>query len=630
MLALCVGGATMLLTAGRPAISSDESLYLSEAVNIAAGHGPTYTTGEPIVHRAFLFPALIAGEVKAFGADNAAVYWLPRLAAIAAACALGIVIGRAFGATPGIAASTLALASVFVSRLGNSLYVDVTESLFVLLALIALSGVMGRASVRAHALAGLLLAAAFWTKESALLFAPLPFVLLAFAPRTVNRRDVAGLAAYTLTLGLPLGAWWLWVAHHTGTTYLAGAIGTTPAYALATIPLAAAATLLATSMRLRRPIDVRLPRRLLGAALIVAWNAAWLWGLERHSWPHPHDYVTSVPRYLWLVGPSVQPFFLLLPSWLYVAWRALRGDEAHARIALAAALFVPFFVFTANRQLDLRDSLPLVYLSFGAIAVAVADGARWVAARAAVASPSTWAAPITAAAITLAVVPQLTNSYDTGLGPAEAEAGADWNGAVARNTARWLDGNVPPGDVVMSSRLYYTSIFTLADGRYPVVQVPTLRVQFAGTTLRPMSTQFRWEDDQLRRYGRGSWLYLRRYPVKGYVIGLTQDDLLGDLRRRDVRYLVVTGEDAGFSSLSYLDYFLGAPGLRLVHVESAGDADAAYVFAVDASQLAARPFPLTLDAETEGALRRDLGADYDAAMRPLAPSIRIAGEEERR
>ncbi len=627
MLALCAAGALALLFSGRPAISSDESLYLSEAVNIAAGHGPTYTTGEPVVHRAFLFPAIVSAEVKAFGSDSAALYLLPRLAAIAAACALGVLICRAFGAPPGVAATSLALASTFVGRLGNSLYVDVTESLFVMLALIALSSAMRGPSIRWHTTGGLLLAAAFWTKESAILLAPLPFVFLTFAPRTVARRDLAALGGYSLAFGLPVGAWWLWVAHYTSATYLAGAIGTTPVHALAAVPILATGVLLAGSTRIRRPIDARLPRRLVGTAFIVAWGALWLWGLEVHSWPYPRDYVENVPRYFWDVGPSVQPFFLLLPAWLYAAWRALRGDEAHARIALTAALFLPFLIFTANRQLDLRDSLPLVYLSFGVVAIAVTDGARWVAGRVSGASPSSWAAPIAAAAIALAVIPQLVRNFDGDLRPAEASGGTDWNGAVARNTARWLEANVRPGETVMSSRLYSTSIFALADGRYSVVQLPTLRVQFEGAHLRPMSTQFRWEDDQLWRYGHGSWLYLRLYPLKGYLVGLAQDDLLNDLRRRDVRYLVVTGEDAGFSSFTFLDYFYAAPGLSLVHVESAGPGDAAYIFSVDASHLAPRPFPLTIDAQTESALRRGLGDRFDAAMRALAPSVRVSDEE---
>ena len=626
LVVLGAASALALLSSGRPAISSDESLYLSEALSIASGRGAVYTTGAPIVHRAFLFPALIAGEVKLAGADSAAVYWLPRIAALAAALVLGVFVGRMAGAIAGAAASALAMASAQVDRLGNSLYVDVTESLFVLLALLALAEVRRRPSLRAYGAGGLLLAAAFWTKESALLLTPLPVVLLAFAGRGVTRRDTAGLACYALALGAPLGAWWLWVAHYAGSTYLAGGIGTMPAYLLAAAPIVAAAALLAGAARMRRPIDARLPRRMAGVAFIVSWNVVWLWGLETHSWPYAHDYVATVPRYLWDVGPAVQPFFLLGPAWLYAGWRALRGGEAHAVIVLPALLFLPFFVFTANRSLDLRDSLPLVYLSFGAIAIAVTDGTRWVAVRLVRTEPATWAAALSAAAIALAVVPQVVRNYGTGLNPADVSGGSDWNGGVARGTAAWIDSHVPPGETIMSSRLYYSSIFTLTGAKYPVVQLPTLRVQFDGTTLRAVSTQFRWEDDQLWRYGRGSWLYLRRYPVKGYLVGVTQDDILSDLQRRHVSYLVVTGEDAGFSSFTYLDYFLNAPGMRLVQTETDGHGDAAYIFAIDPSRLAARPFPLTMSLDTEAALRRDLGGNFERAVGALAPSLRVSGE----
>ena len=42
---------------GKLTLAAAEADGTVTAVNIAAGHGPTYTTGEPVVHRAFLFPA---------------------------------------------------------------------------------------------------------------------------------------------------------------------------------------------------------------------------------------------------------------------------------------------------------------------------------------------------------------------------------------------------------------------------------------------------------------------------------------------------------------------------------------------------------------------------------------------
>ena len=63
-----------------------------------------------------------------------------------------------------------------------------------------------------------------------------------------------------------------------------------------------------------------------GLRRTVAWFAAWLWGLESHSWPHAHAYLTQVPVYLWRVGPNLQPYFFVLPAWSYAAYRAWRGN----------------------------------------------------------------------------------------------------------------------------------------------------------------------------------------------------------------------------------------------------------------------------------------------------------------
>src|SRR6185436_3661070 len=113
-----------------------------------------------------------------------------------------------------------------------------------------------------------------------------------------------------------------------------------------------------------------------GTLFVVAWFGFWLRGLEAHSWPHAHNYVTSVPSYIWRVGPNIQPFYFVLPAWGYVAWRAWRGNDALRLICVGALLQIAFFVFAANRSLALRDSTALVYLSFAALGFALADVAR--------------------------------------------------------------------------------------------------------------------------------------------------------------------------------------------------------------------------------------------------------------
>jgi len=317
----------------------------------------------------------------------------------------------------------------------------------------------------------------------------------------------------------------------------------------------------------------------------------------------------------------------VLPAWGYVAWRAWRGNDALRLICVGALLQIAFFVFAANRSLALRDSTPLVYLSFAALGFALADVARVCSERLRVADRRAVVAAAVACAVGLVAFPQIAVYSATNASFDASEVRQDaWDNPVPRQTAAWIAANVPDGTPIMSSRLYYSSLYTLNDGRYPVHQVPTLRVQFQGSKLVPMSTQFRWEDDRLGEYGKGDWLYLRRYPGKGYDVGLTQGDLIHDLRGRGIGYLVISGEDAAFSSLTYMDYFLGMPGLRLVHAEVADSTDAAFVFAVDAAAFAPRDFPLTVSAATEAAIRSELGDGYDAAIATLAPSVRISPE----
>ena len=628
VLAVSLLAAAALLTSKSPALTSDESLYYAEAINIANGRGAAYTTGAAVVHRPVLFPALLAAQGKVAGHDLADAYWLPRLLALLAAIVAAALTGRLFGTAQGIVALALVSANAYLNTMGNSLYVDTGESLFLLCAALLLVPSIRGPSIAASAAAGLATAAAFWTKESAVLWLPLPFVLIAVIRREVESRDLAALAAYTLSAGIPIAAWWAWVYHVNHSVFLMGAGGLPAVWLVVATPVAVSAVLLLAAARLAGSVELRRVRRAAAAVFIVAWTLIWMWGLERHSWPYPHNYWIGVPQYLWRVGPNVQPYYLLFPAWAWVAWRASRGSDGARLLAAAALVHLPLFLFSAQRFLALRDSLPLVYLSLVALSLAIVDGLRW-AAKYIVDEPLAAPLGLLGAAMVAGAVslPQLATYRGANVaGDSAAVSQENWNNPLAQRTAAWIADNVPPGTPVMTSRLYYSSIFTLTDGRYPVSQLPTLRVQFLGERLQPMSTQFRWEDDQLARYGHGSWIYLRQYPQKGYLIGLTGQDVEDDLRARHIEYLVITGEDAGYSSFTYLDFFLESPGLQLVHIDQPDAGNAAYVFRVRDPNAVAHSVPLTMSQLTATALKRELGSAYDAALAGLAPSLRISPE----
>src|SRR3990172_315611 len=141
-----------MLQAGPAPLSSDESLYLSEAFNIATGVGPKYASQELVSHRAPLFPALLAVPLRLTGSDPASAYWVPKLVALALAVASFLLARQLFDALAGALAALLVMSSAFLRSLGTTLFLDGTETLFLLLYLAALWRAFHTNSVRWFAL----------------------------------------------------------------------------------------------------------------------------------------------------------------------------------------------------------------------------------------------------------------------------------------------------------------------------------------------------------------------------------------------------------------------------------------------------------------------------------------------
>jgi hypothetical protein len=352
--------------------------------------------------------------------------------------------------------------------------------------------------------------------------------------------------------------------------------------------------------------------------------------LELTSWPYPDDYWSTVPRYLWQVAaPNSQPWPLVGLGLGFLCWRAPRGEAARLA-ALAVLLSLPFALWAAHRNFAYRDLLPLLYLGYAGAGGLVALGLRWAAER---------AGPLVAVAAAVAGIAALAflqtqelvderQSFDRA-----AVTQANWDNPLVHDVAAWLEANVPPGAALMSSRLYASHLYVLDRGRHPVHQLPTVRVEprrDATPALAPVTTLFRWEDHRLQPLPADQrWLYVHRYPEKRYYIALSEYDLLRELDRRSIDYLVLTGEDAGFSTFAYLDYVRDHPAFRLLYDAGSSPEDRVYVFRVDRARLQPQPYRTVLNEATLAALTRELDAgslseagaliDPDGvALRPVA------------
>lgn len=627
ILALCLP----LFLAEPANLTSDESLYQAEAWNIAHGKGLTYPSGEPITHRAPLFPLILSPVVKATGPDGA--YALTKVIVAVNALLVALVAWRCAGAVAGAVGGIAAASSAFLSELGTTLYLDPFQCTFLLLAVAALvEAVRGHRTgwfVAAGASAGM----AFLAKESAVQWAPLGVAAWLAVPALRTQTGARGAMAFLLAFGAVVAPWFAWVYAQANATYLAGEFVPNPAtgiVAVAILVAAGCAALLgwpSLPERVRRDSErLALP---LAGALVIAWGGAMLYALTAYSsWPYPNAYLGSIPDYVWRVAPQMQPYFLIVAAWAWVAWRALQGQSIARLICTAAALFVPFALFAANRNLQLRDALPLVYLSYVVLGIAAAEAISSL--RRSIQQPG--GEMLVHAGLALAcgvfAVQQAVSFRDRNAEAAAIGVRADsWDSTFVRESAAWLEDNLPAGSRVLTSRLYFSSLYVRSHGKFEVRQMPTVRVDVDARDpelLRPVSNLFRWGDLELRP-GRSTdtWLYLKRFPEKDYWVGLSQQELLEYIDSHEIEYVVLTGEDVAFSSLHHAWFFEASPAFTRLYERGADPANHLFVYRVDRARLAVIPHSLAISPGDMDALRAEVPLGQDRLEEVLGTPIYV-------
>ena len=624
----------MFLASPAP-LSSDESLYLAEAHAIAWGEGFAYPSGEPVTHRAPLYPLVLAYGIALGGEDGA--YAVSKAIIAVNAVLVAAIAWRLGGAVAGLTAGFAVSASAYLAGLGTTLYLDPLQSTFLLLALLALLSALREPRLEWFAFAGASTGLAFLAKESAVQWAPLGIAAWLGLRSLRNVEGARGGFVFTLAFAGVITPWWLWVYAQTSELFLLG----TPSSLTTALMMAAALGFAMVSVAVARFREASSTTRatlrrfapVACGVLVVAWSAFMLFGLTRYAnWPYPDDYARTLPQYLISVAPQAQPYFLMLAAWGVVAWRAARGDDAMRLLGLAAMLFAPFAIFIANRGLQLRDALPLVYLSYVALGVAVA----WLLERARANDDVPYGALAASVGLALAAMALAVHQHrefaarnDNAIA---AEAGAaDWDGPFAREIAAWMTENLPEGSRVVSSRLYFSSLYVHTDGRFAIRQLPTVRVDIDRDRqglLAPASNLFRWEDTvMLPPSPADSWLSLRQYPGKGYWVGLRERELLAYLAVHETDFVVLTGDDGVFSSLQHASYFASHPAFTLVHAAGASPAERAFVYAVDLDALGRAEHATTISPHDAAALQRETGLTIEEIGAAIGTPLRVTDLE---
>jgi 4-amino-4-deoxy-L-arabinose transferase-like glycosyltransferase len=559
-------------------ITSDESLYLSEAVSIADGRFE-YSSGEPIVHRPPLYPAsLAAGFV--IGGDATAARWIALAYAIGALGALYWLTRVLFGSAPAIAAVTIAGAASATRGLGASFFVDGTAAMWLMLSWCGVACARrdeGQGRAWWCAFSGAMLGLSFLTKETAMFWAPLPLVVLLVDSK--RRLRASHMAAYAVPLVLLAAPWFGWVYWQTGEVYKFGGVGLPNVVFGIGAALALAGCL---------PLVARLNQRKrlrVATALVVAWVALGLFVLESRPEPQDASYVQNVPEWAWQVLlPSMQPWPLVLAAWAWFAWRAPRLGDPAVLLGPAVILGLPLLLFTANVGWEPRQVAWLAYLSYGVLAWAAVDV---IGRLDAIRSEAGKAGAVITAVAAVALVAAIGGEWRAP--EKEPSAVRDWNGADEAAISSWLD-DLPDGSTILASRLYHSQLYVDQGGRLRIVQLPTLGITIsADGQPQPFGTMFRYGDaDTDFDHGR-SWLWLGPYAGRPYYVGLAREDVQQAFSQYGPNYVLIIGDDAGFSSAVVERYMESQPGLQLIHERRDGGVQAFLFKARGISTLDASP-----------------------------------------
>jgi hypothetical protein len=390
---------------------------------------------------------------------------------------------------------------------------------------------------------------------------------------------------------------------------------------LGAIALAACAWMLLSA---RFPAPARGALRVGTLAFVAGWIAVWWYVQTSTSWPQPYAYLHTIPAYLAdVVAGNAAPWPLFAAAVLATFFRA-RSEPRYRLLAVAFALWLPFAFVVANLGFALRDLMPMMYIAYGVAAVVVVELLRWFSRQV-----DGRAAQLAAAAIII-----IATGYVAGQSvalthqhaadpPADS---ADWNNALVRGTADWIEANLPRGAPIISSRRYFSQLYILTDARYPIEQLPTVNIvpePGQAPYLRAQSTLFRWQDTMLPPpESEQHWISVDAFASKHYYTALSQEDLLRQIAYRKSDYLVLSGEDVAFSTTRYVDYF-SAPAFTLLHHAALGDAGEIYIFRIDRTKLALRPYATVVPGSVLNSLYAGAGGRLTPAQ--LLDGINPAG-----
>jgi 4-amino-4-deoxy-L-arabinose transferase-like glycosyltransferase len=192
---------------GTPA-STDMAYYLSLAKNLYNGNGYVNPDLSPAIYRGPVFPVLIVLSYLLLGESFFSAIILERTFWALTIFIIYVLGNKLFLPRAGFYAAVLALSAVVINRAFYFVWTDGPLLFFILLAQFMFwQAYKDKLGYKWYILMGVIVGIAYLLKQTAVLIAPLPFILWLFSSEYRTKQALKKLCVYAIVSALFIGCW---------------------------------------------------------------------------------------------------------------------------------------------------------------------------------------------------------------------------------------------------------------------------------------------------------------------------------------------------------------------------------------------------------------------------------------
>ncbi len=453
--------AVLLFSVQGVELSPDGSLYMTLGLNLQKGLGYIDSAWNQYTFRGPVFPALLGMTFALFGASVQSALWLVRLFFVLNTLLVYWVGVRLAGKLAGFIAALLVLSSFVLHLSSARVHLDSVAPFFVLLSclLVFIGFEQGRNIYLL--LAGAVLGVAILTKDTAVLYVGLPFLLFLFTPQYRDRVRLRGILLFVMALLAIMLTWLVYVIYGAGSDRLVRTIGWVVSESL--LPAQSAAP---GGMKSATAIPF------VGSLIRIAGQL----------WSRLATYYNVYFAQYFIFAPA------LIAAWLVVFYRSVRQRD-HGAIWLSSMfiLFSPLMLFLGQVQFRTGQNFLAFILSYLALAYAIVTVTRPFKYGLALALGMglvflTIQFSVGQTAFSRLVLDRPATGYLEGLNgtyafslgePAWSVTG--WHDPEVVEAAYWIRDNIPANDQILADWEWADTFYFALDGSRPIQQIQYLQ-----------------------------------------------------------------------------------------------------------------------------------------------------------